>query len=63
LDRYRRDDDDLWFLEREVADPAAEAAFRAPAFAAREITAATDFTGAALARRFGARSPWICGAP
>ena len=56
LDHYQRDGDALWVFEREFADPGSADAFPDPLFAGREITADADFTGAALARRFGSSS-------
>lgn len=54
LDHYQGAGDALWLFEREFADAAAAEACRAPPFCEREITGEADYSGAALARRFGA---------
>ncbi len=55
LDVYQRDTDRLLLFEREFAAADLAADCEPPAFAGREITADPDFSGAALARRFGQR--------
>ncbi|MEQ8858367.1 MAG: hypothetical protein RIC56_06950 [Pseudomonadales bacterium] len=57
LDVYRSEDDSLRVFEHDFIDAASAAAYRPPAFTEREITADPDFTGAALARRFGRHYP------